>query len=114
MERESQDRQYAAHIEAIQICRDKGVLIHYLREREKEVIDIMIMLFDQEYAVEQFGRSQRKEGIAEGEIRGVIKFCHDEMNLAPAEIIRKIMVRFHLNQEEAEKYVEETLGLQLA
>ena len=26
----------------------------------------MIMLFDQEYAVEQFGKSQKAEGVAEG------------------------------------------------
>ena len=106
-----------AAIEAIRICRDRGVLIDYLREREKEVIDIMIMLFDQEYAVEQFGRSQRAEGLAEGEIRGeirgAIKLYHDEMNLMPTEIIKKIMVRFSLPHDVAEKYVEETLNLQL-
>ena len=113
MERESQDWQYAAHIEAIQICRDKGVLIHYLREREKEVIDIMIMLFDQEYAVEQFGKSQRAEGRAEGEIRGTIK-TYSRIGKLPSEIIPLIEFDFGLNHDDAEKYVVETLDLQPA
>ena len=53
-------------------------------------------------------------GEARGEIKGAIKIYRDEMNLMPTEIIRKIMVRFNLEKAEAEKYVEETLGLQLA
>ena len=52
--------------EAILICQDWGVLAEYLNEREKEVIDNMIMLFDQEYAVEQYGKSQKAEGREEG------------------------------------------------
>ena len=38
------------------------MLASYLKEREKEVVDIMIMLFDQEYAVEQYGKQQKAEG----------------------------------------------------
>ncbi len=49
----------------------------YLQEREKEVIDIMIMLFDQEYAQEQYGRAQmeegRKKGRKEGRKEGVME-----------------------------------------
>ena len=97
-----------AAIEAIRICRDRGVFIDYLKEREKEVINNMIMLFDQEYAVEQFGKSQR----AEGAIIEAIKLYHDEMHLSPAEIVTKIMARFNLSKTVAEKYVEETLDLQ--
>lgn len=52
--------------EAIRICQDCGVLSEYLKDREKEVVDIMIMLFDQEYAVKQYGRTQKEEGRAEG------------------------------------------------
>ena len=70
----------------------------------------MIMLFDQEYAVEQFGKSQKAEGRTEGEIEGVIKLYQDELHLAPAEIVIKIMDRFGLERDAAEKYVEKTLG----
>ena len=91
--------------EAIRICQDRGVLAEYLKGREKEVADIMITLFDQEYATEQYAKSQR--------ICEAISLYHEEMNLMPTEIIQKIMTRFGLEKPEAEKYVEETLGLQL-
>ena len=50
---------------------------------------------------------------ARGEVKGAIKLYRDEMHLMPAEITQKIMARFDLKRDEAEKYVEETLGLQL-
>ena len=53
-------------------------------------------------------------GVAIGEVRGAVKIYHEEMNLPPSEIVKKIMVRFSLDQSTAEKYVEETLGLQPA
>lgn len=53
-------------------------------------------------------------GEIRGEIKGVIKLYHDEMNLLPSEIVDKIILRFSLGKNEAEKYVEETLGLELA
>ena len=63
--------------EAIRICKDRGVLAEYLNGQEKEVVDIMIMLFNQEYAVEQYVKADsrqvheegRKEGREEGENR---------------------------------------------
>ena len=91
--------------EAIRICQNRGVLADYLKGREKEVADIMITLFDQEYATEQYAKSQR--------ICEAITLYHEEMKLTPTEIIRKIMDRFGLEKAEAEKYVEETLNLQL-
>ena len=93
-----------AAIEAIRICKDRGVLIDYLKEREKEVIDIMITLFDQEYAVEQYGRPQKKIGRDEGIIE-VVHVYRDEMMLDDETIISKIMKRFSLSRKDAEKYV---------
>ena len=97
-----------AAVEAIRICRDRGVLVNYLKEREKEVIDIMITLFDQEYAVEQFGRSQKKAGLAEGEAKGIkaaVSIYREELELDDETIIRKIMKRFSLSRKDAESYV---------
>lgn len=93
-----------AAIEAIRICKDRGVLVNYLKEREKEVIDIMITLFDQEYAVEQFGRSQKKIGRDEGIIE-VVHVYREEMKLDDETIISKIMKRFSLTRKDAERYV---------
>ena len=49
---------------------------------------------------------------ARGKIEGVIQLYHEEMGLAPQEIVNKIMSRFSLDEETAQKYVENTLGLQ--
>ena len=54
-----------------------------------------------------------KRGERRGEIIGVIKFCHDELHLPLTEIVKKIMPRFDLKKDEAEKYVAEVLNLDL-
>ncbi len=48
--------------ETIRICKDKGVLEEYLSAHEKEVVSIMMALFDQEKAVELFGYEKKQEG----------------------------------------------------
>ncbi len=49
-------------LETIRICKDKGVLKEYLTSREREVVSIMMALFDQEKAMEQFGYEKMEEG----------------------------------------------------
>ena len=48
--------------ETIRICKDRGVLREYLSNREKEVVSIMMALFDQKKAMEQFGYEKMQEG----------------------------------------------------
>ena len=63
----------------VRICMDRDVLREYLQEREKEVVSIMIMLFDQQYATEAYAREQaaeaekhgRKEGRKIGQREGI-------------------------------------------
>ena len=55
-----------AALETIRICRDRNVLKKYLEEREKEVVNIMIELFNQESAVKEYGEERREEGWKEG------------------------------------------------
>lgn len=57
-----------AVLETIRICMDKGVLREYLSTHEKEVVSIMMALFDQEKAVEQFGYEREQKGHEEGRI----------------------------------------------
>ena len=59
-----------AVLETIHICKDQDVLAEYLKDREKEVVDIMMTLFEQEYAVERYGDEKRAEGKAEGRTEG--------------------------------------------
>lgn len=59
-----------AVLETIRICKDRNVLKEYLENREKEVVDIMMTLFDQEYAVERYGDEKKEEGRVEGRVEG--------------------------------------------
>ena len=56
--------------ETIRICRDRNALKEYLNNQEKEVVNTMIMLFDQEYATEAYGRTRLAEGLKEGRKEG--------------------------------------------
>ena len=91
--------------EAIRICRSRGVLINYLTEREKEVIEIMIMLFNQEYAMQQYGYEQKEEGREEGRILERIDMYRHEMNMDDDSIIAAIQKKLNLTLEEARTYV---------
>ena len=60
-----QVRQYGrtrqAVMETIRICRDRNYLKEYLEAREKEVINIMMTLFDDEYIYKTYVESEKKE-----------------------------------------------------
>lgn len=47
--------------ETIRICRDRNVLKEYLAQREKEVVTIMMSLFDEEQIMKSFIRSERHD-----------------------------------------------------
>lgn len=47
--------------EAIRICKDRNILKEYLTSREKEVVDIMITLFDQQEVLEDYVASEKRE-----------------------------------------------------
>lgn len=45
--------------ETIRICKDRNVLREYLLDREKEVVSIMMSLFDEEQIMKSFIKSER-------------------------------------------------------
>ncbi len=47
--------------ETIRICKDRNVLKEYLLDREKEVVSIMMSLFDEEQIMKSFIRSERHD-----------------------------------------------------
>lgn len=53
------DRTKKAILETIRICKDRNVLKEYLESREKEVVDIMMVLYDHEEAIQMYGESER-------------------------------------------------------
>ena len=47
--------------ETIRICKDKNILREYLLDREKEVVSIMMSLFDEEEVIRSYIKSERYE-----------------------------------------------------
>ena len=47
--------------EIIRICKDRNVLREYLFDREREVVTIMMSLFDEEQIMKSFIKSERYE-----------------------------------------------------
>lgn len=47
--------------ETIRICKDRNILKDYLTDREKEVVSIMMSLFDEEEIMRSYIRSERQE-----------------------------------------------------
>ncbi len=60
-----QTKQYGmiqkAVMETIRICKDRNVLKEYLFDREKEVVTIMMSLFDEEQIIKSFIKSERHD-----------------------------------------------------
>ena len=51
--------------ETIRICKDRNVLREYLLDREKEVVTIMMSLFDEEQILKSFIKSERHDADVE-------------------------------------------------
>ena len=48
-------------METIRICKDNNVLKEYLEDREKEVVDIMMTLFNDEYILQTYLEEEKKK-----------------------------------------------------
>lgn len=83
-------------------------LYDQMTKEDKKMCEALKDLLKEDFAAAE----ARGEG--RGEIKGAIKLYHEEMGLAPQEIIIRIMKRFSLDEETARTYVETTLGLQPA
>ena len=88
--------------ETIRICKSEGVLKEYLESREKEVIDIMITLFGQEYAVEAYAKDERRTG----EIKTAVEMCQ-EFGTSIEEAIQKLISKFGISRNDSAEYVKE-------
>lgn len=54
-------RSQKAVLEAIRICKDRNVLREYLISKEKEVVDIMMVLYDEEEIMKSYVESERHD-----------------------------------------------------
>ena len=95
-------RKKKAAEEAIRICQDIEVLRAYLESRKKEVIGIMKLLFDQDYAMQVAMKEQRRQT----KIETTVEMCQ-RFGKSILEAVRMLSVDFSLTQEDAAKYVQE-------
>ena len=98
-----------AVLETIRICKDRDVLREYLENHEKEVISIMMALFDQKRAVEQYGYDKKKEGETIGEARGEMKKARETaLNMKqegmPVNMIARVL---NVGQELVQQWFSE-------
>ena len=70
--------------ETIRICKDRNVLKKYLEEREKEVMDIMRVLYDQETAMRNYVAEVDREARADERLIA-IKSLMKTLKLSPSE-----------------------------
>ena len=77
-------------------------------ERE-EAATVMYTFMDQEKAFMMTLDDVREEGA----IQEAVRLYNEEMGLSPLQIMKKIMDRFDLNEDDAKSYVEDTLGVKL-
>lgn len=80
-----------AVLEIICICKDKNVLKEYLESREREVVDIMMTLYDEEEIMRSYVRSEVREAVQETQ-------QDERMNTA------REMIRDHESIEKIMKY----------
>ncbi|MBQ2116976.1 MAG: hypothetical protein II312_08690 [Lachnospiraceae bacterium] len=92
--------------ETIRICKDRNVLKEYLESREKEVIDMMVTLFDEEKIMKAHDKTVLEQGISQGIEQGIIALILDNLEDGKTEevIISKLEKRFGLSKEDAEEY----------
>ena len=104
-----------AVLETIRICKARNVLREYLSGREKEVISIMMGLFDQEKAmeryIEQIGNEKKEEGRLEGHLEGRLEGAAEEIvetgfefAMPKEDIIRRLQSKLDISIQKATEY----------
>lgn len=100
-----------AVLETIRICKDKNVLKSYLESREKEVVDIMMALFNKEQVLEAYVEEERQAAAKaateaatnkerENGIIRLIELCKD-FGLSLADTASKVAASYNLSQADS-------------
>ena len=109
------DKQRALHgrtrkavSETIRICKESNILREYLEEREQEVSNIMMTLFDEETIRKNHEASVAREYFEKGVERGiqsVVKLCQS-MGGSRLDAIENVIRDFDLKESDAIKKVD--------
>ena len=97
----------------INICKDRDVLKEYLSSREKEVVDMMMTLFDEEQVMRAYVESEKKEAAEKAAeeaakkaaVISAIEMCQ-EIGLPVSETIKKVAGKYKLEENDAETWVQ--------
>lgn len=98
--------------ETIRICRDRNVLREYLEKREKEVVNMMMTLFEEEQIMKAYTKSMieegREEGRKEGKAEGICILIEALKGLGQSRvfILSKLLSEYGLSEVEASKYLQ--------
>ena len=96
-----------ASTETIRICKNREVLREYLTQREKEVVTIMISLFDEEQIMESYIKSERYEA-AQDKVKEKAILMLQKGKIS----IDEIQIFFpELSEEEIEEVKDEAMQL---
>ena len=85
--------------EAIRICKDRNVLSEYLSSKESEVVDIMMVLYDEEEIMRSYVESERHDARYDEKIETARRMLGDgtlsldkvaEFSNLPIEVIREL------------------------
>ena len=94
-----QGRTRKAVMEAIRICKDRNVLSEYLSSKESEVVDIMMVLYDEEEIMRSYVESERHDAWYDSKIDTARRMLDDgtlsldkvaEFSNLPIEVIREL------------------------
>ena len=99
-----------AVIETIKICRDRSILKDYLAEREKEVVNIMMSLFDVGYNLKVYGDNIAKEAEEKGKLEGgIISMVksYKRFGASFSDTVKEVSSEFKLTEKEAKTKVKE-------
>lgn len=102
-------------------CIERGVLVEYLKDHEKEVVSIMMTLYDEEEvlrthiasevriasakAAAQAAAKAEAEGLAAGRAEGIVSMCR-EFGATVSETVSKLSDKLGIGKAEAEALVE--------
>lgn len=89
-------------MEAIGLSTNDTQPIEQLSKRKEKVIDIMITLFGQEYAVEAYAEDKARTR----EYKNTVEMCQ-EFGTTIEEAIQKLVSKFGLSKKDSTEYVKE-------
>lgn len=118
-----------AVLRAIADCTQRGILVEYLKSHEKEVVGIMMTLYDEEEVLRTHLASERRiacaegraegraeglaegraegvvQGMAEGQAKGIVAMCK-EFGLGVSETVAKLCDKLGVSRGEAEALIQ--------